>query len=183
MRKWILEPIWNYKYDKGTLNENIDYQVIGVSRLIRLVKEKITNYKLKHLKLGKVKYNKYYDKDSFDIAGISWDISWQVDRYLAILIRDYIKFHIKNTPAIGNCVLIDNPEGVPYDDFLLGKEPNYIDYYTRWKDLALKVSDEFDELRIMLEKADSSGFSRERLQIAIDKAFKDLAYIYQDLGW
>ena len=33
MRKWILEPIWNYKYDKGTLNENIDYQVIGVSRL------------------------------------------------------------------------------------------------------------------------------------------------------
>ena len=43
-----------------------------------------------------------------------------------------------------------------------------------------KVADEFDELRLLLE-GDETPYDTE--QNAIKKAFKDLAYIYDDLFW
>ena len=40
MSKWIFEPIWSYKYDKGLLDPNVDYQVIGFGRLFGIIKDK-----------------------------------------------------------------------------------------------------------------------------------------------
>ena len=58
--------------------------------------------------LGKVKN---LDKDNFArfrIEKISWDVHWQTNLYLAVIIRDYLRFFIKNTLAIGNCVIDDH---------------------------------------------------------------------------
>ena len=185
MKKIILEPVWNYKYDKGTLDERVDYKIIGIRHIIRAAKEKMTDYKYRHLKLGRVVYDgKPFENHSFKIDGISWGINWQVDRYLAIIIRDYLRFHIKESPAIGNCILRDNPEGIPYEDFLFDKVNNEVDYHKRWEELVLSVADEFDDIRLTMEsdhKEDKEFY--DMYQIKINKAFKDLAYIYQDLGW
>ena len=153
MRKWIWEPIYAYKEEKNTLEKDNDYQIIGILHQLRMLRQYINDYKLRHLKLGKIKYGgKPYEKRSFTIENISWNISWQVDRYLAIIIRDYIRFHIKESPVIGNCVLRDNPEKIPYEDFLFGINPIDIDFGKRWKDLALGVADEFDELRSVYDR-------------------------------
>ncbi len=182
--KLILEPIWSYRYNKGLLDPNTDYQVIGFGRLFGIIKEKVEDYQLRHLKLGKVKYvGKRFDNGSFSIEGISNDVAWQLDRYLAVLIRDYLRFHIKESPAIGNCILRDNPEGIPYENFFLGRNIGDVDYGKRWRDLVNRTADEFDEIRILLEADSSSQKDNEELQNKVDAAFKDLAYIYCDLNW
>ena len=80
-------------------------------------RRKIRDYKLRHLSLGKVKN---LDKDNFArfrIEKISWDVHWQTDLYLSVIIRDYLRFFIKNTFAIGNCVIDDSEFfNMPYYD-------------------------------------------------------------------
>ena len=43
-----------------------------------------------------------------------WDIHWMSNVYIAAIIRDYLRFFIKNTPAVGNYVYEHNPEGYRY---------------------------------------------------------------------
>jgi hypothetical protein len=142
---------------------------------------------------------KNLDKDNFAcfrIEKISWDVHWQTDLYLAVIIRDYLRFFIKNTMAIGNCV-IDDPS------FL--NEPNYVGddeyskrknaeneekseyYFQKWKDLVNSVADEFDELiKMMLMDGPEIGDYQEfnKKQKALEKkAFSDLAEIFDDLRW
>ena len=159
-------------------------------------RRKISDYKLRHLSLGKVKN---LDKDNFArfrIEKISWDVSWQTSLYLAVIIRDYLRFFIKNTMVIGNCV-IDDPS------FL--NEPNYVGddeyskrknaeneekseyYFQKWKDLVNSVADEFDELiKMMLmddpEIGDYQEFNKKQKALE-KKAFSDLAEIFDDLSW
>ena len=49
------------------------------------------------------------------------------------------------------------------------------------------VADEFDSLRLMIEKTGTGEFPSEdkngTVQEQIDRAFKDLAYIFRDLDW
>ena len=115
------------------------------------LRRKIRDYKLRHLSLGKVKNLDKKDFNLFRIEKISWDVHWQTNLYLAVIIRDYLRFFIKNTLAIGNCV-IDDPES-----FL--NEPHYVgddevskkknaeheeksEYYARkWEDLVNSVTD------------------------------------------
>ena len=181
MSKWIFEPIWSYKYDRGLLDPNVDYQVIGFGRLFGIIKDKYNDYKLRHPKLGKVKY---FNKDHFLISGMSPDVAWQMDRYLAVIIRDYLRFHINNSPVIGNCVLRDNPEGIPYEDFLFNRDNSDVDYGQRWRELVLNTAYDFDEIIRLMESAPPYPKDYEKvLQEKIDAAFKELAYIYRDLSW
>lgn len=186
--KFIFEPVWSRKYDKGLLDSNIDYRVIGLERLFGIIKDRLEDYKLRHLKLGKVKFiGKPFYKGSFTVEGISNDVAWQTDQYLAVLIRDYLRFHIKNSPAIGNCVLRDNPEGLAYEDFILNRADSSIDYGRRWSDLVNKTADEFDEISLLLKSEPSElkdyKYYEAELKKKVDAAFKDLAYIYCDLNW
>ncbi len=146
------------------------------------LKNRIRDYKLRHLSIGHVKN---LDKDNysvFRIEKISWDVHWQTGLYLAVIIRDYLRFFIDNTPAIGNCV-IEDLEAVRYG---MADEQNA--YYSRkWKNLVNSVADEFDELiKMMLtdtsEIDDFMEFNKREKALQ-KKAFSDLADIFDDLGW
>ena len=145
----------------------------------------IRNYKLRHIKLGKVRYKggafeEWDGYADFRIKGMSWDLHWQTDIYLAAIIRDYLRDFNERTPAIGNCVLLDNPEGIPYEDFLFNRYEGDIDFGARWHELVAKVADEFDELlRIMR----ANDVTKEQIDNMAKKAFADLAYIFADLEY
>ena len=152
------------------------------SRMGMSIRNKIRDYKLRHLRLGRVKN---LDKDRFDvfrIEKISWDVHWQTGLYLAVIIRDYLRFFIKNTPAIGNCVIEDH-EAVKF-----GLDDEQSEYYgKKWRALVDSVADEFDELIKMIntdsfEIEDVKEFNKKEKELE-KKAFSDLAYIFDDLFW
>ena len=98
--------------------------------------EKISDYKLRHLSLGKVKN---LDKDNFArfcIEKISWDVHWQTNLYLAVIIRDYLRFFIKNTMVIGDCAI---------DDPSFHNEPHYVgdDEYSKKKNAEHEKKSEY----------------------------------------
>ena len=146
--------------------------------------DKIRDYKLRHLCIGRVKNLNKKNPSVFQIEKISWDVHWQTNLYLAVIIRDYLRFFIKNTPAIGNCVFED-PYAVRF-----GMDEEQTDYYAKkWTDLVNSVADEFDELiKIMIidnrEIKDLPEFNQyEKEKTLTRKAFSDLAEIFYELGW
>ena len=112
---------------------------------------------------------------------MSRDLHWQTDLLLAVMIRDYIRDFSQKTPVIGNCVLMDNPEGIPYEEFLLNRYKGGIDFFARWQELLAQTADEFDVLVQVLQGR--LTLAAEERQAKIEKAFSDLAYIYADLCW
>ncbi len=157
---------------------------------------RLNEYRLRHLSIGRVKQDKKKGYTDFHIEKISWDVHWLTHLYLAVIIRDYLRAFIKNSPAIGNCVIDDEsfhtePHYVGDDDrskALNAMHEERTDFYARkWKDLVNSVADEFDEL-IKLEDAidtcegDISDL-RNRKKALEKKAFADLAYIFDDLSW
>ena len=145
------------------------------------IKDAIHNYKLRHLKLGKVKQHKKGSYTDFEIVNISWDVHWMTDLYLAVIIRDYLRFFIKNTPAIGNTVF----EGDYSKMQDLTDEENAM-YSKKWHDLVNNTADEFDELAKLMREDDSGddwqALNKKEKEL-IRKAFADLAYIFDELNW
>ena len=142
----------------------------------------IHNYKLRHLKLGKVKQHKKGSYTDFEIVNISWNIHWMTNLYLAVIIRDYLRFFIKHTPAIGNTVF----EGDYSKMQNLSDEETEV-YSKKWHDLVNGVADEFDELAKLLREDDVSvddwqAYEKRGKELT-KKAFADLAYIFDELSW
>jgi len=196
MKKYITERKWDKLYDQYDeqlcsrklengdreytpenfmmfLNKTRDldeYTIIGVKHQIEVVKSKIHDYKLRHLKLGKVRYDFKDEDSSFHIEGISWDIHWQLNKYLAIIIRDYLRFFVTEYSRYWDHAFTPNSEGkseTENDD--------------EWKNNILATAQEFDDLIRILECHRPLGECN--LDKQIQKSFKDLAYIYKDLGW
>lgn len=141
-------------------------------------KDKLREYKLRHLRIGKVKMLSKDNQFDFKIVDIDWDIHWQTNLYLTVIIRDYLRFFIKNTKAIGNCV-IENPSHryEPTDDD-----------WNKWEKLVNSVADEFDDLLKFykeVENAKSDDFPdiHNKYDQLLKKAFSDLVFIYDDLWW
>ena len=171
----------NYQRYLDRIMNMPDYRVVGVRHWLSLIKDKLRDYRLNHLKIGKlVQSTQMGEKDSFRVKNISWDIHWQMDRMLSILIRDYLRFFINETPAIGNCVIKDNPEGLSYDEAINTKD---IDFAERWRKVVNNAADEFDTLRLMIESDSSQGSSYEMIHDQTKKALESLAYIFNDLNW
>ena len=146
------------------------------------IKDAIRDYKLRHLKLGKVKQHKKDSHSDFEIVNISWDVHWMTNLYLAVIIRDYLRFFIKNTPAIGNTVF----EGDYSKMYHMTDEDNEM-YSKKWHDLVNNTADEFDELVKLMREEDSSvdnwqAYQKKEKEL-IKKAFADLAYIFDELTW
>ena len=112
----------------------------------------IHNYKLRHLKLGKVKQHKKGSYTDFEIVNISWNIHWMTNLYLAVIIRDYLRFFIKHTPAIGNTVF----EGDYSKMQNLSDEETEV-YSKKWHDLVNSTADEFDEIVKTLISDENTG--------------------------
>ena len=145
------------------------------------IKDAIHDYKLRHLKLGKVKQHKKGSYTDFEIVNISWNVHWMTDLYLAVIIRDYLRFFIKNTPAIGNTVF----EGDYSKMYNMSIEESDM-YSKKWHDLVNNTADEFDELaKFMREDGSDDDWQayRKKEKELIRKAFADLAYIFDELNW
>ena len=54
-----------------------------------IIMNKIKEYKHRHLSIGRVKNLDKRNPNVFCIEKISWDVHWQTDLYLAVIIRDY----------------------------------------------------------------------------------------------
>ena len=170
MKKYITERKWDKLYDEATK---------GFSKK-HWRKDRLRDYKLRHLKIGTVKNLNKEKFSDFKIENISWDVHWMTNLYLAVIIRDYLRFFRKHTPAIGNCVWKD------YDE-MFNSTPEESDAAAdRWNALVESVADEFDELAKYYrdEYEDVDWEEREEKRIALTKkAFADLAFIFDDLGW
>jgi hypothetical protein len=210
MKKYITERKWDKLYDEATngfaektlengdevytkdgfdnymkaVRDFPDYQIIGVRYQFSVLKDRIRDYKLRHLKIGKVKNLDKKKFTEFKIVNISWDVHWQMDIYLAVIIRDYLRFFIKNTPAIGNCVVEDQHTlmfGLEEEQERLSDE-----YSKKWHELVNSVADEFDELAKFC-KGDYDDMEYQELEKSRTalkkKAFSDLAFIFDDLSW
>ena len=161
------------------IEELEEYTVIGPRALVNKIKDKIHDYKLRHLHLGKVKYNgKNFDEGEFEITNIPFNLTWQTDTYLLVIIRDYLRNFINTSPAIGNCVFSKeqlDPKCKEYYE-------NHEEYAEKWKNLVNEVADEFDELyKMQVKRFDT--FDATKWQELKVKAFKDLTFIFDDLNW
>lgn len=129
--------------------------------------------KMRRLKLGTV----CWKDNELKTINISWDIHWMSNVYLAAIIRDYLRFFIKNTPAVGNYVYEHNPEGYSYLDAeeKLGTD----EMFGRWEKIVNDTADLFDEL---VKSADSNEDMAD-YQKKVNAAFNALKKIFCDLEW
>ena len=203
MKKFITERKWNKLYDKATdgfyekknadgsevytydgfkkymnaVREFPEYRIIGIRHQLSRMKDKWREYKLRHLRIGKVKMLDKSNNYDFKIVNIDWDVHWQACLYLSVIIRDYLRFFINNSPAIGNCVLEKT------DPWYMASE-NTDDAWKKWEKLVNSVADEFDEwIRLSNEIEKDDDISREKRKKLLNKAFSDLAFIWEDLWW
>ena len=143
-----------------------------------------SEYKLRHLKLGRVKQRTKDRHDDFEIVGISWNVNWMTHLYLAVIIRDYLRFFIKNTPTfpmrlVEDCEAFERTTGE--ERSRMGDK-----YMKRWQDDVNSVADEFDELikHINCTSDDpKEDYSQKKERELAKKAFSDLAEIYDELWW
>ena len=142
-----------------------------------VMKTRNNNYmnKAKDINIGIVNFNNKEDRRDFKIVDIPDEAQWRMDLYLSVIIRDYLRAFIQNTPVIGNCVISDKSP--------LYQAPD--DDWRKWESLVNSVADEFDDLVELIRSVDEAGntsdlYIKKELQ---NKAFADLAYIYDDLCW
>ncbi len=136
------------------------------------IKDKIRNYKIRHLKIGKTKYK----NGKLYIEKPSWDVHWQTRNYLASIIRDYLKIFAKESPIIGNCVCEDIP-----DYFIKGlTESENDERYKMWIEKLNATAQLFDDITENWDEDENPEvFSQER----VNKAFDALKEIFNDLSW
>ena len=97
--------------------------------------------------------------------------------YLAAIIRDYLRFFIQNTAAIGNYVYEHNPEG--YDYWEAEEKLDSDEMFCRWQKIVNDTADLFDELVKSVEIEETP----EDYQKKVNTAFDALKEIFYDLGW
>ena len=138
--------------------------------------------KMKKLSLGKLIYTDANEEyGSYMVEKISFDVLWQMDRMLAIIICDYLRSFIKETRAIGNCVIDHDPEKNPWEIF---SEAELEVFDKRWKEVIEKTAEEFDELRKLIETSGNEhNVDIDTLKEQTKKAFEALAFIFCDLCW
>ena len=161
------------------IDELDKYIVVGPRTLVNKIKDKIYNYKLKHLSLGKLKFiGRNFDEREYMITKIPFHLTWQTDAFLLLIIRDYLRNFINTSPAIGNCVFtkkqLDPKCKEHYED--------HKEYAVKWKNLVNEVADEFDDLYKM-QNHRFEAWDESEWQKLKTKAFKDLAFIFDDLNW
>ena len=157
-----------------------NYFIIGPKYIFGRIKNKIHDYKLRHLSLGKVHYlSKTFDDGEFEIVDIPWNLHWQTDTYLLVIIRDYLRNFINNTKAIGNCAYTKEELDPKHKEYYKAQND---DRWEKWKNLVNKVADEFDELyKMQIHRFDN--WDDNKWQKLKNKAFKDLTFIFDDLNW
>lgn len=131
---------------------------------------------MKTMKIGIAKFYNKEDRRDFKIGNIPNEAQWRMDLYLSVIIRDYLRAFIQNTPAIGNCIITNESPLYQATD----------QDWKKWESLVNSVADEFDDLVELIKAMDEADnitdlqIKKKELQ---NKAFADLTYIYDDLCW
>ena len=138
--------------------------------------------KMKKLSPGKLIYTDENEKyGSYRVEKISFDVLWQMNRMLAIIIRDHLRSFVKETPAIGNCVIDHDPERKPWMKY---SEEELEVFDKRWKEAVEKTAYEVDELRKLIETSENEhNVYLDTLKDQTKKAFEALTFIFCDLCW
>ena len=139
----------------------------------RDVKWFLSDLQMRKLKLGTVCWKNHELKT----INISWDIHWMSNVYLAAIIRDYLRFFIQNTAAVGNYVYEHNPEG--YDYWEAEEKLDTDEMFRRWQKIVNDTADMFDELVKSVEIEETN----EEYQKKVNVAFDALKEIFYDLEW
>ena len=129
--------------------------------------------KMRKLKLGTV----CWKDNELKTINISWDIHWMSNVYLAAIIRDYLRFFIRNTAAIGNYVYEHTPEGYEFRE--AQEKLDSDEMFRRWQKIVNDTADIFDELVKSVEKEETP----ENYQKKVNVAFDALKEIFYDLEW
>jgi hypothetical protein len=141
----------------------------------------------KRLSPGKLIVPKDGSQQVEKLENIPREALWRTDMILAVIIRDYLRAFIGESPCVGNCVIRDNTEGKSYFETLMEISENAEaekEYAGRWEKLVNKTADEFDDLiNEMKQSYTDRTITIEKLNESAAKAFGDLAYIFNDLCW
>ena len=162
-----------------------EYQIIGVRYQLRLIKDRIKDYKLRHLSIGKLKITGKGDNEKAEIMNISKPISWRSDLWLAVMIRDHLRHFIKNTACVGGCVFEKPGECL----FTYADERDTDPDMQKWRNLVNSVADEFDALIPLILESHSTPKCGKKTDLMKKKkemqkkAFADLEFIFNDLWW
>ena len=178
------------KYDKlcrerfkgyvGVPNDEIEefdaqYKIVGfyawklnITHAWRNLCEKIRN--VKGLKLGRIHHDK---NDVPHVKGADKRLAWNMDNYLAAILRDYIRLVEKDEYHIGSAV-IDDYEGIPWSKMVAGD--NDEDLKQRWHKLLLDTVDMFD--RYARHVNDLEDIDYQKL---VNNAFENMKKIFMNL--
>ena len=178
------------KYDKlcrehfkgyvGVPNDELEefdaqYKIIGfyawklnITHAWRNLCEKIRN--VKGLKLGRIHHDK---NDVPYVKGADKRLAWNMDNYLAAILRDYIRLVEKDEHCIGSAV-IDDFEGIPWSKMVAGD--NNEDLKQRWHKLLLDTADMFDRYARHINDLEDIDYQK-----LVNDAFENMKKIFMDL--
>ena len=147
----------------------------GTGGLIQIAQDDDWYNAFNELCIGRYKsiFSGKKEKDKEDIK----DIHWMSNVYLAAIIRDYLRFFIQNTAAVGNYVYEHNPEG--YDYWEAEEKLDTDEMFHRWQKIVNGTADMFDELVKSVEIEETN----EEYQKKVNVAFDALKEIFYDLEW
>ena len=183
----------NNRIGYGFIKSDMEETIVIVRKILEICNNNTVDYLINHMitnnGIGKVKQLEKTGYDRFEIVNISWDVHWMMNTYLAVIIRDYLRFFIKNTQVIGQCVIDEHKEEYHTANSSFSEEhTKTLDrLFQEWEDLVNSIADEFDEL-VKINTGDGYDIQTypeyyEKVEVLSKKAFADLAYIYPDLWW
>ena len=157
-----------------------------MKKLIKKIK-KLFSHKNKY-KLGTIKWlNKTKNSEQgFYILKPDPFIYGELDTFLAVVIRDYLRGHVKKMVGTSNFAYKENPFGFTLEDLNKGqiseKDQEKIENW--YKDYVLETADCFDKYVKHLNGCYEFEFnSYEELEKNLDEAFSRLRKIFTGLWW
>lgn len=165
-----------------------------VQRLKRVNMKKLFS-KIKNLfpyrnkyKLGVVKWLKEKKDREQGFYTLKTDpfIYGELDTFLAVVIRDYLRGHVKNMIGTSMFAYRENPFGYTQEDLINERIPKEdIQRIEKWyKDYVLETAECFDKYEKHLNGAYDFEFeSNEEFEKNLDKAFSRLRKIFTGLWW
>ena len=139
-------------------------------------------------KLGEVKWlkEKKDREQGFYTLKTAPFVYGELDTFLAVIIRDYLRGHVKNMIGTSMFAYRENPFGYSQEDLInerISKED--MQRIEKWyKDYILETADLFDKYEKHLNGAYDFEFeSNEEFEKNLDEAFSRLRKIFTGLWW
>ena len=139
-------------------------------------------------KLGEVKWlkEKKDREQGFYTLKTAPFVYGELDTFLAVIIRDFLRGHVKNMIGTSMFAFEKNPFGYNQEDLINERIPKEdINKIEKWyKDYVLETADLFDKYEKHLNGAYDFEFeSNEEFERNLDEAFSRLRKIFTGLWW